>query len=53
MESDVWWDLWAGNKITGLSYFYPDLSCCNIRRVPSPCCYQRPHLGVSGSGRQP
>lgn len=36
MEFCVWWDLCASIKATGLCYFYPDLSYCNTRTVPSP-----------------
>lgn len=36
VENDVWWDLWVRVKATRLCYVYPDLSCCNIVRVPLP-----------------
>ena len=50
MEINVWRDLWASVKVTGLCCFYPDLSCCNTRRVPSPIATRGHILGSQALG---
>lgn len=46
VKCNLWWDLRAGIKATGLCYFFTDLSCCNTLRVSSPCFYGSQILGA-------